>query len=88
MDPVTVLIETLWNVKAEPLQMCIVSSSFNRNIVECKEMYNGTTRGNLVGFNRNIVECKVKTGMCFITGYESFNRNIVECKVDHRQEHG
>ena len=55
----TVLIETLWNVKQDTCKKPSTGfSSFNRNIVECKELRKGADAIIGKGFNRNIVECK------------------------------
>ena len=56
-------------------------SGINRNIVECKELYDFPERSLKVCINRNIVECKEGHGEDRKVGEKSINRNIVECKV-------
>ena len=78
----TVLIETLWNVKVSadcrvmiPAMVLIetlwnVKSYAYQNFCEMYE-----------GINRNIVECKGSPRQTERPGSHSINRNIVECKV-------
>ena len=57
-----VLIETLWNVKVQILELFGgIGSRFNRNIVECKGTAMGEAMLKIIRFNRNIVECKGRT---------------------------
>ena len=54
-----VLIETLWNVKTDPeSKSCVSGIRINRNIVECKVLYNIVSLNTFPSINRNIVECK------------------------------
>ena len=55
---VTVLIETLWNVKKESLLFASSPQGINRNIVECKEAKEVDMNEYILSINRNIVECK------------------------------
>ena len=53
------LIETLWNVKRRTLtNICSGPCRFNRDIVECKDVYHIDEDFQATGFNRDIVECK------------------------------
>ena len=81
MQPYSVLIETLWNVKSSNLfEQIKTRFSINRNIVECKEQFWFVWLGFFNRINRNIVECKVY--MVSESLPEScINRNIVECKA-------
>ena len=57
----SVLIETLWNVKmfAHGITSPDVPFRINRNIVECKECLQRVQEVRIRSINRNIVECKV-----------------------------
>ena len=55
-------------------------AGFNRNIVECKDVYGDGYDPDGNSFNRNIVECKGSKRRTMRTAQSSFNRNIVECK--------
>ena len=60
MDPSSVLIETLWNVKKpEEKPIDIEAMCINRNIVECKVSLIRMLAKLAASINRNIVECKV-----------------------------
>ena len=55
-----VLIETYWNVKYYANEfICVNRTSINRNILECKEMFNLAPHHLRRSINRNILECKV-----------------------------
>ena len=55
-----VLIETLWNVKGV-MNLAAASGEdrINRNIVECKGIFDRRNCCRIACINRNIVECKV-----------------------------
>ena len=54
-----VLIETSWNVKLRRQKdILVLSTSINRNIVECKGKVDYCAYAIVDGINRNIVECK------------------------------
>ena len=59
-DCKTVLIETLWNVKGV-MNLAAASGEdrINRNIVECKGIFDRRNCCRIACINRNIVECKV-----------------------------
>ena len=77
---ISVLIETLWNVKRVFLFITACLTGINRNIVECKGMKKAGYKVGIYCINRNIVECKV--GYMAMAGWDAkrINRNIVECK--------
>ena len=55
---ISVLIETLWNVKRVFLFITACLTGINRNIVECKGMKKAGYKVGIYCINRNIVECK------------------------------
>ena len=59
-------------------------SSFNRNIVECKDGTLEDRQAWKKRFNRNIVECKAASKLPRAFLRLRFNRNIVECKATKR----
>ena len=79
------LIETLWNVKLPVVGFPFRKGlRFNRDIVECKEVFRGITVQRRNRFNRDIVECKGKMfDTSWMNGFR-FNRDIVECKDQKR----
>ena len=87
VDTLSVLIETLWNVKFEN------AHSFLQEIpVLIETLWNVKKRASsaslraATGFNRNIVEGKGLIFFIFLVLFSCFNRNIVECKVFYNCE--
>ena len=81
----SVLIETLWNVKAHAWPYSALHCSINRNIVECKALIPGTVyRTDLV-----LIETLWNVKLIPIRLHPPFrlriNRNIVECKVYYKR---
>ena len=78
----SVLIETLWNVKIIEFQPILYRfPSINRNIVECKVVRLLTAWQRQHRINRNIVECKGVSRWEIYAVQVGINRNIVECKA-------
>ena len=79
----SVVIETLWNVKARAgCRGVIAYSCSNRNIVECKGYSSTVSVCGVPRSNRNIVECKVGFNIQRTPPFFRSNRNIVECKAN------
>ena len=76
-----VLIETLWNVKTCLHRVRVGHSlRINRNIMECKVVWNTSVLNRENCINRNIMECKAEQRTIISGNYQSINRNIMECK--------
>ena len=80
IEPVSVLIETLWNVKTHSRRSLRTAVGINRNIMECK----GTDRAYTpVGYGVLIETLwNVKFGLFKVNliADARINRNIMECK--------
>ena len=79
--PLTVLIETYWNVKtcvgSHVLMLLdvLIETYWNVKLLEVLVFSSGT-----VSINRNILECKGFRVDAFVDPGDGINRNILECK--------
>ena len=78
---ISVLIETLWNVKQRHHLRIIHSQiRINRNIVECKGMSKDAQTFVDAVLIETLWNVKIERMKNLETGEERINRNIVECK--------